>query len=200
MGKAIMPRITKPVAERRREILDTARAMFLENGYDQTQVADISKRMNVASGLIFHYYKTKAELLYAVIDELADEQRQTLQGILDESKESALDRLQVFFPSPKYLERHEILLNSLVHDKAIMEYCKQKFTTINMPMLCTLIEEGNQDGSWHCENPPETAAFILHGLLGVSELLGETAHDAENKLRIATPIILRILGVPAHEE
>jgi AcrR family transcriptional regulator len=194
-----MPRITKTIEERRREILDTAREMFIENGYDKTQVADISKRMNVASGLIFHYYKTKAELLYAVIDELAEERKRELHSILEKSDESALDRLKMFFPSPEFLNRYEVLYNSLAADKAIIEYCQQKLITINLPLLCALIEEGNKDGSWDCGNIEETATFILHGLSGLTTLLRETARYTDEMVKIAASVIFRILGLHKEE-
>ena len=68
-----MARITKPPEERRKEFVDTAREFFIENGYEKTQMIDITKKLNVAAGTIYHYFKSKTELLYAVIDEETDE-------------------------------------------------------------------------------------------------------------------------------
>ncbi|MDR1639691.1 MAG: hypothetical protein LBT59_08360, partial [Clostridiales bacterium] len=35
-----MARVSKPVEERKQEIIDTAKALFIENGFDKTQVAE----------------------------------------------------------------------------------------------------------------------------------------------------------------
>ncbi len=90
-------RVTKPVEERRQEIIGTARVMFTENGFDATQMADISNKMKVAAGTVYHYFKSKTELLYAVIDEITSENTQEKQRLLNETEGSAIDRLKFIF-------------------------------------------------------------------------------------------------------
>lgn len=53
--------------ERQMRILEAAVDMFGEKGYAATSTNEIAKRAGVAEGTIFRYYKTKKELLFAVV-------------------------------------------------------------------------------------------------------------------------------------
>ncbi|GHV16523.1 TetR family transcriptional regulator [Clostridia bacterium] len=187
-----MPRITKPVEERRQEIIDTALKLFKENGFDKTQVADISKSMNTAQGLVYHYFKSKTDILYAVIDALAAERCGAMTRALEAHSGSALEGLTLLFNSQPDYESYGKLIPSLKSDQAIIEYCTKKMTVSAMPLLVSMIERGNADGSWSCEYPKETAIFILQGFSGLLGL-SDSPHD-EAKVRAFTNIIFRILG------
>ncbi|MEQ3593543.1 TetR/AcrR family transcriptional regulator [Bacillus albus] len=53
--------------ERQMHILEAAVDMFGEKGYASTSTSEIAKRAGVAEGTIFRYYKTKKDLLLAVV-------------------------------------------------------------------------------------------------------------------------------------
>lgn len=53
--------------DRQMRILEAAVDMFGEKGYAATSTNEIAKRAGVAEGTIFRYYKTKKELLFAVV-------------------------------------------------------------------------------------------------------------------------------------
>ncbi|MDM5154980.1 TetR/AcrR family transcriptional regulator [Bacillus sp. DX1.1] len=53
--------------ERQMRILEAAVDMFGEKGYASTSTSEIAKRAGVAEGTIFRYYKTKKDLLFAVV-------------------------------------------------------------------------------------------------------------------------------------
>jgi AcrR family transcriptional regulator len=191
-----MARVTKPVEERRREIVDTARALFVENGFDKTQVADISKRMHVAQGLIYHYFQSKTEILDAVLDQLAEEQLKRIKDTLAGRDCSALDALVFLFrdrPSPDDLGKLPL---SLLGDPALIDYCNKKMIVSVTPLLLSLIERGNADGSWNCTYPQETAMFIMQGFSGIIrfEIPEEPPDEESSKSPAFKDIILRLLG------
>ncbi|WP_026498246.1 TetR/AcrR family transcriptional regulator [Butyrivibrio sp. WCD2001] len=53
--------------ERRKAILMTALTLFVEKGYHETKVADIAAAVPMSTGLMFHYFKSKEELLMALV-------------------------------------------------------------------------------------------------------------------------------------
>lgn len=53
--------------ERRKQLIDTALKLFAEKGVDHTSVKDIATEAGVAQGLLYHYFRSKDELLYAII-------------------------------------------------------------------------------------------------------------------------------------
>lgn len=191
-----MARITKPVEVRKQEIIDTARAMFMEDGFDKTQMADISKKMNVASGTIYYYFKSKTELLYAVIDELADEKMQKKRQLLSGMQGSAFDLLKFIFAPLENGTAYEELRNIFADDPAIIQYYLTKMSNSTMPLLVSLIKQGNVDGSWSCEYPKETAVFISQGMAGV--MSGEQDHkessqEKSKRIKEYTNMIFRVL-------
>ena len=61
-------RITKEPEVRKKEIIDVAMALFEENGIMKTSMNDIAKKMDVAKGLLYYYFKSKDELISEVIE------------------------------------------------------------------------------------------------------------------------------------
>ncbi|MTI55640.1 TetR/AcrR family transcriptional regulator [Geosporobacter ferrireducens] len=193
-----MVRVTKTVPERRQEIIDTARVLFTENGFDKTQISDIAKRMNVAQGLVYHYFKSKTEMLYAVIDAMADEKQKAMETALNGTESTALQRLITLLSVKLDSDGFGKLIPSIASDAAIIEYCSNKMTVSAMPTLLSLIKQGNSDGSWNCEYPEETALFILRGFSGFFDIAGASNVKSEKKQAL-TNIIVRILGSPPNQ-
>jgi AcrR family transcriptional regulator len=54
---------------RRQEILDAARAVFRENGFDKAHMSEIAERSGVAKGTVYLYYNSKLALLDALCNQ-----------------------------------------------------------------------------------------------------------------------------------
>lgn len=59
-----------PAAERRALILDSARALFAERGYDATTTRQIAAAAGVTDALIYRHFSSKRDLLVALVDEM----------------------------------------------------------------------------------------------------------------------------------
>jgi AcrR family transcriptional regulator len=55
--------------DRRAQLLDTALDVFAAKGLDGATVKDLSDAAGVAQGLLYHYFRSKEELLEAVLDQ-----------------------------------------------------------------------------------------------------------------------------------
>lgn len=51
----------------REQIVEAADQLFYENGYDHTSFADIARRVGISRGNFYYHFKTKDEILDAVI-------------------------------------------------------------------------------------------------------------------------------------
>ncbi len=71
----------------RQAILDAAREVFGELGYDAATVRDIIRRTGLASGTFYNYYKSKEE----VFDALADDGARRFRPLLRAESEKAHD-------------------------------------------------------------------------------------------------------------
>ena len=56
----------------RKKILDAALKLFTDRGYHKTTVAEIAREAGVSKGLTYNYYKSKEELLFAIIDHASE--------------------------------------------------------------------------------------------------------------------------------
>ena len=53
--------------ERRKKILMTALTLFVEQGYYDTKITDIAAAVPMSTGLMFHYFASKEELLLELV-------------------------------------------------------------------------------------------------------------------------------------
>src|SRR5690606_40888752 len=50
-------------------LLAKAAHLFKEKGYERTTVRDIAREVGIQSGSIFHHFRSKEDILYAVMEE-----------------------------------------------------------------------------------------------------------------------------------
>ncbi len=60
--------ITDP-ASARGKLLRAAVELFREQGYERTTVRDLAAKIGIQSGSIFHHFRSKPEILHAVVEE-----------------------------------------------------------------------------------------------------------------------------------
>ncbi len=53
--------------ERKRAILMTALNLFVKRGYHETKISDIAEAVPMSTGLMFHYFESKEELLLELV-------------------------------------------------------------------------------------------------------------------------------------
>jgi len=54
--------------KRKRQIIDTLKEMFLENGYQGTHIRSLCKELNIARGTVYQYFSNKKEILFSILD------------------------------------------------------------------------------------------------------------------------------------
>jgi len=60
---------TLELSDQEAEILDAAAQAFMENGYAATSIDTVADVLGSTKGRIYYYYKSKADLFFAVHDE-----------------------------------------------------------------------------------------------------------------------------------
>jgi AcrR family transcriptional regulator len=68
-------------ANNRAAILDAAREVFAEVGYDAAGVRDVIRRTELASGTFYNYFPDKESVFEAVLDESTQEVRRRLRAV-----------------------------------------------------------------------------------------------------------------------
>jgi AcrR family transcriptional regulator len=82
--------VMPPKGERRKhQIVDTAKSMFIEKGFQSTHIGQVCEKLNIARGTVYQYFSNKKEILYAILHSVVEK----VEDIFDN------DDLQEFFRS-----------------------------------------------------------------------------------------------------
>ena len=71
----------------RRAILDAARIVFARIGYEATNIRDIIRETDLASGTFYNYFKSKEEVFEAIASDSVQRFRPLLQKVRDEARD-----------------------------------------------------------------------------------------------------------------
>jgi AcrR family transcriptional regulator len=68
-----------PKGERRKQqIIDAAKDMFMEKGFQSTHIGQVCERLDIARGTVYQYFSNKKEILYSLVDSVIDNVRDVL--------------------------------------------------------------------------------------------------------------------------
>ena len=65
--------------KRKQQIIDTAKDMFINRGFQSTHIGQVCEHLDIARGTVYQYFSNKKEILYAILDSVAE----TIEDILD---------------------------------------------------------------------------------------------------------------------
>ena len=147
-------------------ILETATRLFMKKGYEHTSIQDIINHLGgLSKGAIYHHFKSKEDILFAVTDRMVSESNQMLAAIRDRPGLSGKEKLKVIFResisrpvqddiftvAPDFHNNPKLLF-SLLHDtieNAAPDY------------ILPIIKQGISDGSIKTDYPGQLAELIL---------------------------------------
>lgn len=78
-----------------REILDAAAEMFLQRGYERTTISEIANSVGLLPSSIYHYARSKEEMLYTVA-RITHEDNRDLLDVSTYTATRAVDRVEEF--------------------------------------------------------------------------------------------------------
>ena len=77
-------RISKKPEERKNEILDNAEKLFGTKGYSKTTINDILLAVGIAKGTFYYYFKSKEEVMDAIVMRFIDNGIENIKAIAKE--------------------------------------------------------------------------------------------------------------------
>lgn len=195
-----MVRISKSPEQRRQELMDTALRLFLDRGYEQTTVSDIVKQLGLAQGTFYYHFKSKAEVLDAVVDSIAVGLAERVRNIVEDDAD-AVTRIRRVVGSlfEAVAANHQLVAffskegNERLHDRV-----RFAIATRITPLLQRLMEDGLSTGRFDVPFPREAAEVIMatishltHGARNVTNDLGRLGRLHQ----MVELTILRTLGI-----
>jgi AcrR family transcriptional regulator len=112
-----MLRVSKDPDERRNEIIDVAEELFLTNGFEETTVSGIVRRIGVAQGLFYYYFKSKDEVLDAIAERYADLLLRNIEVLTRDSHMDTFEKIKLIFTTMFQLGEGKDTLVNQIHQK-----------------------------------------------------------------------------------
>ena len=161
-----MTRIVKKPEERRKEIIAAARELFEAGDYKKTTMRDVMDMLQIAKGTIYHYFKSKEELLEAVVEDIIDEDIARREALLEATPGNALEKLRALLTSGSMADEHGPLLTHLHDPSNVGMHTRLLAVAVERQarQLEGLFRQGCDEGIFETEHPLECAEFLLAGI------------------------------------
>jgi AcrR family transcriptional regulator len=168
-----------PPVEKRRQILDAAIRVFARQGYHATRVSDIADEAGVAYGLVYHYFRSKDE----VLNELFAERWSLLLAAIEEADRAGgphrarLAAVAAFIVD-SYRHDPELMKVIIVEvTRAANSFGRTHLAEIRRAYqsIAKIVSEGQEAGAFRSDVDPLFASMTFYG--AVEQLLSGWIFD-----------------------
>ena len=193
-----MAQRTSAVEDKRQQLLGAAVRVFARKGFHASRVGDIAEEAGVAHGLLYHYFKSKDQVLEAVFHENWSILVARIENV-EETDEPAADQI-----------RHiaAIVLRTWLHLPDVVRVVIQEFgrspelgerigeLTLPIVALQRVIARGIERGEFRKDIDPAFAATVVYGSIDellTAWVLGRLPSDEEAVARAEQTLVEVIL-------
>jgi AcrR family transcriptional regulator len=165
--------------QRRLQLIDTALAVFAQKGVDGATVKDLSEAAGVAQGLLYHYFRSKEDLLEAALERhyfLPELRRITS---LDRDRPAAEVLLEVVTRFAAMFQQHRQFVQLVFRE------------ALSNPIVVERLERGRRE-----------AVRMLAEYLDSRVVAGELrSHDTETTARLLAYVVAaaHLMGTPTDD-
>ena len=195
-------RVSKSPEERKKEILDVAEELFTTKGYAETTINDILQKIGIAKGTFYYYFKSKEDVMDAIVDRFIEIGVREAENIAQDSTIKAPEKIFqiIMAQNPddsgkgKMIEELHRVNNAEMHQKSLVE------TILKLtPILTEVIEQGIDEGTFNTPYPKETVEVLLvsSGFLFDEGIFQWEASELMQKAIAFTYILETTLGAEA---
>jgi TetR/AcrR family transcriptional regulator, fatty acid metabolism regulator protein len=158
-----------PPVDKRRQILDAAIGVFARQGFHATRVSDIADEAGVAYGLVYHYFRSKDE----VLNELFVERWSLLLSAIEETDRTGGT------PRQKLAAVAGFIVDSYRHDPELMKViivevtrAANSFGRTHLPeirrayeSIAKIVEDGQKENAFRRDVAPMFASMSFYGAI-----------------------------------
>ena len=183
---------------RKNQIMNAAEQVFAKKGFDEARMDDIAEQTGLSKGTLYLYFKSKEDLVIAILDRIflgAFKQLQTpkavgasaTEAVLQFTEEVIRDYLKMLRMMPVAYEFLALAFRNKIVQKALSQYFK-----VYMDALVPLIQYGIDTGEFRPVDAQEVA--IATGALFEGTILlwvyDRSQVDVERYIRSSIKLLL----------
>ncbi|MEH7385543.1 TetR/AcrR family transcriptional regulator [Bacillus sp. JJ1521] len=154
----------KEAEERRNEILDSADELFSQKGFDGTSTNDILKKVGIARGTLYYHFKSKEDIMNALIDRYSVRLISAAQEIAADKSIPVVERMIRAVLSMNVSGGGSQGIMGHIHkpQNALMHQKIQKVIINGVtPILSGIIQEGIEHGLFSTPYPYECIEMLV---------------------------------------
>jgi len=184
--------------DKRRMILDAAVRVFANKGYHTSRVGDIAEEAGVAYGLLYHYFKSKEEVLETVFRETWGILLAAVNGV-EETGEPAREQLRkVAAIVLRAWHRQPDLIRVLVMEVTRSPHIQREIDEIGQAFaaLERIVRRGQEGGEFRTDVNPRLGGWIFYGALDellTGWVLGQLP-DSEEDIEEAVAAVAQVVA------
>jgi AcrR family transcriptional regulator len=166
------PRVVKPPAVRRAELIDCAQQLFLVKGYEKTTINDVIEATALSKGAFYHHFRAKEDLLEAIAARFAQQSLEYVEGVRNDASLNALQRLNLLLAATREwkgenLAQLRAMFTTLLRADNVVLYHRivgAVFAAM-APTVSAVIAQGQAEGVFDVPD----ATIAAEALLGLNE-------------------------------
>jgi TetR/AcrR family fatty acid metabolism transcriptional regulator len=154
-------------ADRRRQILEAAVKVFARSGFHTSRVGDIAEEAGIAYGLVYHYFKSKEELLETIFRDTWTQMLARVREVEASGVPASEQVRQVTALLLRTWRRDPDLVRVLVREVTRSPHVQQEIEEITQAMTALegIIRRGQESGEFRSELDPRLGAVVFYGAL-----------------------------------
>ncbi len=189
-----------PVRDTKARILEAAEELISKNGLENTTIASIARKAEVADSLVYQYYKGKEDLLfsaaYARLLEAIDLLDEQLQGIRD--PESKLSKM--IWYGLRYNDQHQAYIRTLLFEcrsnNRFYASAAHELLRNHARILVGILKEGVEVGHFRSDIDLHIVRDTIYGILDMESIgvlasgeCDEGVKDFDDIMNLVLPMI-----------
>lgn len=204
-----MPRIVKDPKERKEELMKAALSLFETEGYNNTSVDSIVNAAGVAKGTFYYYFKSKESILEALFTAYLAQFKPFFSKIQKDKDLKVVTKIQRFFQfmlgesedddnEVTFLIPPVQIINFIRSDNSalVLNTFGAVGRRMYVPILTSIIKEGNRSGELDVEYPRETIELLLEIIRYIAQISYHVnPKEFHRKLMAVNNIFTRALGI-----
>lgn len=150
----------------------TALQLFVEKGYHETKVSDIAAAVPMSTGLMFHYFKSKEELLAALVTMGEQYTKATAGGDgipADAFLKGMLDELFKYAKLQPFVSNMFVLMAQARRAGMPEDIRKMAMAVEAVDNTAKVIKRGQKEGSFRAGDPKLLALCFWSAFQGIME-------------------------------
>ncbi len=159
--------------QRKREIIETAFNLFVQNGYERTSVQQIIDTLGISKGTFYHHFKSKDDLLDAVISDILEDVASEINRIANSDKDAVTKLIEIYGVFRGKEDALKLILAELYRDtnlKMRQKFLDQMLRITSAP-LNKVLEQGKDEGAFDIVEVKGIARLLIVMDMAVGEAI-----------------------------